>query len=66
LFKEAGVTQTEMLSGEKILLFNNGQLEKHLPNGKKWIYFTDGSKKFVNVQNVEEAVGSDASTSFLF
>lgn len=55
-----------MLSGEKILLFKTGQLEKHLPNGKKWIYFTDGSKKFVNVQGIEEIVGSDVSSSALF
>lgn len=48
-FASANITQTEMPDGEKILLFANGQLEKHKPNGCKEIYFSDGSKKFVNV-----------------
>ena len=45
-----------MPDGEKILLFANGQLEKHKPNGCKEIYFSDGSKKFVNVDQSEQTV----------
>lgn len=45
-----------MPDGEKILLFPNSQLEKHKTNGSREIYFSDGSKKFVNVD------GSESST----
>lgn len=53
-FSKGGVTQTLMPDGEKILLFANEQLEKHKVDGSREIYFSDGSKKFVNVDGSEK------------
>lgn len=50
------MTQTELSSGERVLLFKNGQLEKHLPDGSKQIFFNDGSKKFVTSDGSEEII----------
>ena len=47
-FNKSEVTQTEFANGDKILLFKNGQLEKHFINGTKQIYYNDGSQKFIN------------------
>lgn len=35
LYKEAGVTQSDMPSGERVILFGNGQLEKLMKDGSK-------------------------------
>ena len=58
LFSRAGITQTMIPDGEKVLLFANNQLEKHKPNGSKEIYFSDGSKKFVNVDGSESSIAA--------
>ena len=56
LFKEANVTQTELPCGERILLFKNGQLEKHKTDQSKEIYFADGGRKLISAQGKEEII----------
>lgn len=54
LFKEAQVTQTELPCGERVLLFKNGQLEKHKADGAKEIYFADGGRKLISSSGEEQ------------
>ena len=46
-FHEHHIKQTITSSGDKILLFKNGQLEKHFVDGRKEITFCDGTTKCV-------------------
>lgn len=50
------MTRTDFINGDAVLLFETGQLEKHMADGSKVIYFRDGSKKYIAKDGCEEVV----------
>ena len=53
-FNESKTVQTSFKNGLNIFKFNNNQIEKHYPDGTKFIQFPDGSKRIIGKENEEE------------
>ena len=58
-FNEAKTVQTAYLNGLNIFKFNNNQIEKHYPDGSKFIIFPNGSKRKISKEGIEEYYISD-------
>ena len=52
-YSETNTVQTSFKNGLNIFKFNNGQIEKHYPDGSKFIIYTNGIKRKIN-KNGEE------------
>ena len=53
-FNETKTVQTSFKNGLNIFKFSNNQIEKHYPNGTKFIKFPDGSTKLIEKENEEK------------
>jgi hypothetical protein len=53
-FNDSKTVQTTYLNGLNIFKFNNQQIEKHYPDGSKFIIFPNGSKRTITKDGIEE------------
>ena len=53
-FNESKTVQTSYKDGLNIFKFNNNQIEKHYPDGTKFIQFPDGSTRIIGKDNKGE------------
>jgi hypothetical protein len=51
--------QIILKNGVEIYKFENGQIEKHYPDGSKIILFNDGSKIFIDKDGEETSISDD-------
>ena len=58
-FFDAKTVQTTFPNGVNVFKFNNNQIEKHYPDGSKFIIFPDGSKRRVSKDGIENNYLSD-------
>ena len=58
-FCEAKTVQTTFKDGVNIFKFSNNQIEKHCPDGSKFIIFPNGTKRRVSKNGREENYGAD-------
>ena len=60
-FNDSQATQTTFNDGLQVFKFNNGQIEKHYPDGSKQIAFPDGSMRYILADGYEETYYQDGS-----
>ena len=53
-YNETNTVQTTFKNGLNIFKFNNGQIEKHYPDGSKFIIYTNGIKRKISKSGREE------------
>ena len=53
-YNETNTVQTTLKTGINIFKFNNGQIEKHYPDGSKYIFYTNGLRKKISKNGTEE------------
>ena len=53
-FSETKTVQITLNNGIEIYKFENGQIEKHYPDGSKRILFNDGTERYINSEGFEE------------
>ena len=53
-YKETNTVETTYKKGLNIFKFNNGQLEKHYPDGSKYIFYTNGLRRKISKNGTEE------------
>ena len=53
-YNETNTVETTFKKGLNIFKFNNGQLEKHYPDGSKYIFYTNGLKRKISKNGTEE------------
>ena len=53
-YSETNTVQTTFKNGLNIFKFNNGQIEKHYPDGTKYIFYTNGLRKKISKDGKEE------------
>ena len=55
-YNETNTVQTTFKSGLNIFKFSNGQIEKHYPDGSKYIIYTNGIKRKISKNGKEEMI----------
>ena len=55
-YNETNTVQTTFKNGLNIFKFNNGQIEKHYPDGSKFIIYTNGIKRKISKNGKEEMI----------
>lgn len=58
-FSEAKTVQTSFKDGLNVFKFNNNQIEKHYPDGSKFIIFPNGTKRRISKNGNEETIFPD-------
>ena len=58
-FNESKTVQTSYKDGLNIFKFNNNQIEKHYPDGSKFIIFPNGTKRRISKNGNEETIYPD-------
>ena len=53
-YNETNTVQTTLKNGINIFKFNNGQIEKHYPDGSKYIFYTNGLRRKISKNGTEE------------
>ena len=53
-YSETNTVQTTFKNGLNIFKFSNGQIEKHYPDGSKFIIYTNGIKRKISKNGTEE------------
>ena len=53
-YKETNTVETTFKKGLNVFKFNNGQLEKHYPDGSKYIFYTNGLRRKISKNGTEE------------
>ena len=56
---ETNTVQTTFKNGMNIFKFNNGQIEKHYPDGSKYIIYTNGIRRKISKDGIEEVFTSE-------
>ena len=59
LYNDSKKVETTLNNGIKIYKLNNGQIEKHFPDGTKLIIFNDDTEKYIYNDGSEETYFSD-------
>ena len=57
-YNDTNTIQTTFKNGINIFKFNNGQIEKHYPDGSKYIYYTNGLRRKISKNGTEEVFDS--------
>ena len=60
-FSETKTVQITLNNGIEIYKFENGQIEKHYPDGTKKILFNDGTERYIYSDGYEETYFSDGN-----
>ena len=55
-YNETNTVQTTFKNGLNIFKFSNGQIEKHYPDGSKYIIYTNGIKRKISKNGKEEMI----------
>ena len=58
-FNDSKTIQTTYKDGLNVFKFNNNQIEKHYPDGSKFIIFPDGTKRRISKNGNEETIYPD-------
>ena len=58
-FNETKTVQTTYPDGLNVFKFNNNQVEKHYPDGSKFIIFPNGTKRRIAKEEIEDNYFSD-------
>ena len=58
-YNETSTVQTTFKNGLNIFKFSNGQIEKHYPDGSKYIIYTNGIKRKISKNGKEEMIVPD-------
>ena len=58
-FSDAKTVQTSYKDGLNVFKFNNNQIEKHYPDGSKFIIFPNGTKRRISKNGNEETIFPD-------
>ena len=58
-YNETNTVQTTFKNGLNIFKFSNGQIEKHYPDGSKYIIYTNGIKRKISKNGNEEMILPD-------
>ena len=58
-FNDSRTVQTSYKDGLNVFKFNNNQIEKHYPDGSKFIIFPNGTKRRVSKNGNEETIYPD-------
>ena len=58
-YNDTNTIQTTFKNGINIFKFNNGQIEKHYPDGSKYIYYTNGLRRKISKNGTEEIFDSE-------
>jgi len=53
-YSETNTVQTSFKNGVNIFKFNNGQIEKHYPDGSKYIFYYNGMRRKISKNGTEE------------
>ena len=61
-FCQAKTVQTTFKNGIFVIKFENNQVERHYPDGKKQILFPDGSEKTIFENDNEESIYSEENS----
>ena len=57
-YKETNTVETTFKNGLNIFKFNNGQIEKHYPDGSKYIIYSNGLRRKISNNGTEEIFNS--------
>ena len=60
-YKETNTVETTFKNGLNIFKFNNGQIEKHYPDGSKYIIYSNGLRRKISNNGTEEIFNSKES-----
>ena len=58
-YNDTNTVQTTFKNGINIFKFNNGQIEKHYPDGSKYIYYTNGIRRKISKSGNEKVFNSE-------
>jgi centromere protein J len=53
-YSETNTIQTSFKNGINVFKFNNGQIEKHYPDGSKYIFYSNGIRRKISKNGTEE------------
>ena len=63
-YNETNTIQTSFKNGINIFKFNNGQIEKHYPDGSKYIFYPNGYRRKIAKDGNETAFISEEDKKF--
>ena len=63
-YNETNTVQTTFKNGINIFKFNNGQIEKHYPDGSKYIFYANGLRRKISKNGTEEVFFTEEKKKF--
>ena len=64
-YSETNTVQTTFKNGLNIFKFSNGQIEKHYPDGSKFIIYPNGIKRKIDKNGREEVLMPDENKEII-